>query len=130
MAGALDKGWAEAVCLVCDPIFESANVGFVRQVQSSPGSRHVTDLLWEADPRRFAQRYPDSRIIDSYGPDWPPPCIDYWVYLDGDSHQARLSVEGWSLDDETIDLSGSGELDGIRIGHSVARILRVPGPRQ
>jgi hypothetical protein len=130
MVGALDQSWAEAVCLVCDPVFESADVGFIRQVQRDPSSRLVTALLWEANPRSFAQRYPDSRIVDSYGPDnWPPPCIDYWVYLDEDGHQARLSVEGWSLDDEVIDLSGNGELDGIRIGSSVARILRIPAPR-
>jgi hypothetical protein len=128
MAGALDQGWAEAVGMVCDPVFESADVGFVRQVQSNPGSPHVTALLWEADPRRFAQRYPDSHIVDSYGDDWPPWCIDYWVYVDGDAHRARLSVEGWGLDDEIIDLSGNGELDGVQIGNSVARILRVSAP--
>jgi hypothetical protein len=60
---------------------------------------------------------------------WPPWCIDYWVYVDGNAHQARLSVEGWGLDDDLIDLSGNGELDGVRIGSSVARILRVPAPR-
>src|SRR3712207_8830332 len=36
-------------------------------------------LLWEAEPARFAARYPDIRIEDSYGDQWPDvSCIDYW----------------------------------------------------
>jgi hypothetical protein len=129
MVAALDQSWADAVCSACDPVFESADVGFVRQVQRDPRGR-IDALLWEADPRRFAQRYPDSGIINSYGLDqWPPYCIDYWVYVDADAYRARINVEGWNFDEEVLDLSGDGRLDGVRIGAAVARILKVPPPR-
>jgi hypothetical protein len=129
MVATLDQGWADAVCSVCDPVFESADVGFVRQVQRDRRGR-IDALLWEADPRRFAQRYPDSGIINSYGLDqWPPYCIDYWVYVDADAYRARINVEGWNFGEEVLDLSGDGRLDGIRIGDAMARILKVPPPR-
>jgi hypothetical protein len=129
MVATLDQGWADAVCSVCDPVFESADVGFVRQVQRDRRGR-IDALLWEADPRRFAQRYPDSGIINSYGLDqWPPYCIDYWVYVDADACQARISVEGWNFGEEVLDLSGDGRLDGVRISDTMARILKVPPPR-
>ncbi len=41
--------------------------------------RECEDMLWEADPLRFAERYPDSGVVESYGPQWPAPCIDYSV---------------------------------------------------
>jgi hypothetical protein len=58
-----------------------------------------------------------------------PDCIDYWVYMDADSRQARVSVEGWSHNDHTVDLTGDGVHDGLAIGEVVARILRVAPPR-
>ena len=129
MRTALDRGWAEAVCSVCDPVFESADVGFVRQLHSEPVSGGITSLLWEADPRRFAERYPNSKIVDSYGQDqWPPPCIDYWVYVDEETQQARISVEGWNVGDQVVDLSGDGVRDGLIIADFVAGILRVTSP--
>ena len=129
MAGAFDQAWVEAVCSVCDPVFASADVGFVRQIQRDPVNRVVHARHWEADPLRFAERYPDRRIVDSHGDEWPPPCIDYWVYLDGAARQARISTEGWGYVDDVLDMSGDGVLDGIGIGNAMARILRVLPPR-
>jgi len=80
-------------------------------------------------PRRFAERYPDSRIVDSYGDEWPPPCIDYWVYLERDARQVRISAEGWGYVDDVLDMSGEGVLDGIGIGNAMAHILGVAPPR-
>ena len=128
MAAAFDQRWADAVCSVCDPVFASADVGFVRQIQSDPADGLVQALLWEADPLRFAERYPDSRIVDSYGDEWPPYCIDYWAYLDGPARQVRISTEGWSFVDDVLDMSGDGGLDGIEIGNAMARILKVAPP--
>jgi len=129
MKTAFDQSWADDVCRLCDPVFESADVGFVRQTAHDPGSGIITSLLWEADPVRFAERYPDSDVIESYGPDdWPPHCIDYWVYVDANARQAHISTEGWSSRDEILDLSGDGVHDGLAIGSAMARILRVPPP--
>ena len=56
---------------LCDPVFEAADVGFVRQVQyAGPGYRRVDAMLWEADPEQFAARYPDSGVAESYGRQW------------------------------------------------------------
>ena len=131
MSGRFDSDWAEAVCNVCDPVFAAADVGFTRQVQVGEGRDDVASLLWEADPGRFAARYPDSGIVESYGREnWAGVhCIDYWVYVDHDARQARLSLEGWSLTDEVLDLTADGVRDGRVIGNAVARILRVAPPQ-
>jgi hypothetical protein len=128
MDARLDRAWAEFVCSICDPICDSAAVGFARQIHEDP-DRGVTAVLWEADPRRFAERYADSGIVESYGPDqWPPPCIDYWVYVDAETRQARFSLEGPGPDDDVLTLTGDGHEDGLAIGHVLARVLDVPGP--
>jgi hypothetical protein len=124
-----DRRWVEAVCLVCDRVFESADVGFTRQVSMDASVGFVMSLLWEADPIRFAARYPDSHIIESYGVEqWPAYCIDYWIYVEANTRQARLSVEGWKLSEQTVDLTGDGASDGITLGAIMAGILRVPKP--
>ena len=89
---AVDLTWHEAVRDACEPVFASVDVGFVwhRATFDAP----QPTLLWEADPERFAARYPDSGIERSYGDQWPPPCIDHWVYVDPETMVARLSVEG------------------------------------
>ena len=129
MAPAFDQAWAEAVCAVCDPVCESANVGFVRQILTQP-SGGVSALLWEAEPLLFADRYPDSRIIEAYGPDWPPHCVDYWIYINAESREARFSVEGLEPDNDLVQLTGDGLQDGPTLARVLAQILRVaaPGP--
>lgn len=123
---ALDRSWAEAVCSICAPICESAQVGFTHQVLKDESGR-VTALLWEADPRLFAERYPASGVVGSYGPEWPPPCIDFWVHVDAEGHQAHFEVEGPSSDD-VVALTGDGLQDGRAIARVLARLLGVPGP--
>lgn len=128
----LDSSWAESVATSCDPVFEAADVGFVRQVAwSDPDQQVVAALLWEADPQRFADRYPDSGVVESYGAEqWPGvPCIDYWLYVEHDPPSARLSVEGWDLPELWLDLDGRGTIDGPRIAAEFARILKIEGTR-
>ena len=82
--------------------------------------------MWEAEPTRFAARYPDSRIEDSYGDQWPgASCIDYWIYVDPVTMTARVSVEGWNRADETVGLTGDGRVDGRRLASKFAHILGV-----
>ena len=115
------------MCDLCDPVFASAEVGFVRQIQRKPDGE-VDALLWEADPELFAMRYPDSGTVESYGDRWPEVhCIDYWVYLDREG-QARLSTEGWYDAQDVLALTGDGVADGVVIGTAMARILRVAAP--
>lgn len=91
----------------------------------------ATALLWEAEPALFAATYPDSGIIETYGTEqWPSVhCIDWWVYLNLDTKQARISVEGWNLPDLWLPLSGNGEQDGCELADVFARFLNVPSPR-
>lgn len=128
---ALDAQWAEELALLCDPVFESADVGFRRQIlHADEQGEIVIALLWEADPARFVKKYPDSGVIESYGDQWPAVgCIDFWVYLDGDKGQCRLNVEGWNLPELILDVSGHSGLDGVGIGSVFARILGVRPPR-
>lgn len=43
---------------------------------------------------------------------------------------ARLSVEGWDLPDQTVDLTGDGMVDGRRLASEFAHILGVALPHQ
>jgi hypothetical protein len=122
----VDLAWRDAVRDACEPVFASADVGFVWNKSNFVADRPT--LLWEADPKRFSARYPDSGIEHSYGDQWPPPCIDYWVYIDPAAMVARLSVEGWNGRDQTVDLSGYGFSDGQLLATSFAAILGVPPP--
>lgn len=127
----LDKRWAEEVAQICDPVFEASDVGFVRQMQyGDDQQKDVVALLWEADPARFAERYPDSGIVETYGEEqWPGVhCIDYWVNIDQANRRCRISIEGWNLPDLWLDLRGDSGLDGAAIAGTFARILSVPSP--
>ncbi len=121
---AVDLTWRDAVRDACEPVFASADVGFVWNRATFDAVQPT--LLWEADPERFAARYPDSGIERSYGEQWPPPCIDYWVYVDPETMVARLSVEGWSVSEHIVELSGDGRTDGQLLATAFAAILRVP----
>lgn len=128
----LGEQWADEVAQACDPIFEAADVGFVRQVTYANDDKHeVISLLWEADPQRFADRYPDSGIVETYGEDqWQRVhCIDYWLNLDQPNRRCSLSAEGWNLPELWLDLRGVGAWDGPAIADTFARILGVPSPR-
>lgn len=128
----MGKRWADSVTHACDPVFEGADVGFVRQVQYADDQQNeVVHLLWEADPRRFAERYPESGIVDTYGEgQWETVhCIDYWINLDQANRRCRLSFEGWDLPELWLDLHANGERDGAAIAATFARVLGVPSPR-
>lgn len=121
-----DDDWVLAVRAICDPVFDSADVNFLVQVIRQPGG--ISAILWEAEPERFASRYPDSHVVEAYGSGWPPPCIDFWAYVDTVQRRARLCPEGWGPDDITVDLVGDGVRDGVAIARQFASVLRVPGP--
>ena len=126
----IDQEWVQGVCDCCDPIFDAANVGFTRQISFAEDGV-VNSLLWEADPARFAARYPDSGIVESYGEEqWPRVhCIDFWVYVEHENHQCRLSIEGWNLPDLVLPFTGSRARDACGLADTFARILGVPSPR-
>lgn len=125
MPEGFDDDWSATVCSLLDQLFLSASAGFSRTAPEQPRNGVVEDMLWEADPLRFAERYPDSRIIDSYGGQWPPPCIDYWVYIDAGARRALISTEGWSAERQSLDLTGRGNDDAQRIGEVLGAILSV-----
>ncbi|KQV62908.1 hypothetical protein ASC64_17640 [Nocardioides sp. Root122] len=127
-----DHAWAVEVVGACDPVFRAADVGFVHQVgYGDEHRRTVVSLLWEADPTRFADRYPESGIIESYGADqWPGVhCVDFWVYVEPEAGRCRLSVEGWNLPELFLELRGIGAVDGANLADTFARILGVTSPR-
>jgi hypothetical protein len=121
----LDLKWRDAVRAACESVFAAADVGFAWSDSVTFNPSQPT-LLWEADPLRFAARYPDSGLEVGYGEQWPPPCIDYWIYVDPVKMTARLSVEGWSRLYETVDLTGDGSQDGRELAARFGAILRLP----
>lgn len=123
----LDKRWGDAVFRLCDQVFKQADVGFEGRFRAGDT---VTAFLWEADPRQFAARYPDSDIIESYGEEqWPGVhCIDYWVYVEPEQNRCRVSVEGWNLGEFFVETTGHSAHDGHNLASVLARILQVPWP--
>lgn len=121
----LDRAWAEAVASQLEPVFIAAEVGFTRnQVNESA-------MLWEADPGRFAERYPESEIIETYGEmQWPSVhCIDFWFYLDrGPEDEILVSFEGWDAPYELISVTGDADIDGRVLATRLAKHLRVGPP--
>ncbi|TIC82181.1 hypothetical protein E8D34_16990 [Nocardioides sp. GY 10113] len=117
--------WVDDVCRHCDPVFDAADVGFVRQALVD-GQGRPSALLWEAAPSLFLARYPDSEIDRSYGDQWPDtPCLDYWAYLDLDERRCRIAVEGWRYPEFVVPLRGNGDVDGGAVAAVFAGILRV-----
>ena len=124
----LDERWGTAVFASCDPVFAAADVGFDGRFSLEGAT--VSAFLWEAEPRRFAERYPDSDIIESYGAQqWPDvTCVDYWVYVEPEKNRCRVSVEGWNLCEFFVDVTGDGHRDGMDLASLLARILAIPWP--
>jgi hypothetical protein len=114
----LDEDWYGRVRAWCDPVFDAAEWGFV-------ASAHNEALLWEADPAKFAARYPESRVIEAYGGDLADVhCIDFWIYMDRPGY-ARLSPDGWDLPELHVPLLGWAEADGRSLAAVIGRILGV-----
>ena len=124
----VDVTWRDAVRLRCEPVFLAADVDF-RWNDTVWSAGPQPALLWEADPVRFASRYPESRVQEAYGDQWPPPCIDYWIYVDPAEMTARLSGEGWHGMQDVFDLTGEGAVDGTMLAARLSQILEVD-PRQ
>jgi len=64
-----DDAWADAVRRWCDPVFDAADCGFEwnGSAHDKADDGQSTSLLWEAVPQRFAERYPDSGIVEQWG---------------------------------------------------------------
>lgn len=119
--GRFDDDWQLVVCARLDPLFSAADSGFTRSTAAVAGE--LTDMLWETDPHSFAARYPDSGIEESYGPGWPPPCIDFWIYVDAAKHLATLSTEGLHARFDEIPLTGRSAVDAQTLSDVVASAL-------
>jgi len=121
----LGRAWAEDVASRLEPLFVAAGVGFTRnQVNESA-------MLWEADPGMFAERYPVSGIIESYGEaQWPSVhCIDFWFYLDrGPEEGIVVSFEGWDAPYERVAVTGDADIDGAMLARMLATHLRLKLP--
>lgn len=125
MTSRFDDDWMAVVCGRLDRVFEEANAGFVRSApQGAPGGP-VDSLLWEADAESFLARYPDSGIREAYGDQWPPPCIDHWVYVSPTSTQADLSLEGCDPEFTSLPITGNADEDSDRIAHAIAKALDI-----
>lgn len=127
MTTGFEPHWALIVCRRLDGLFEATGAGFSRSIPQDLTPGWLDSMLWEADPLQFAERYPDSGIVESYGIQWPAPCIDYWVYVDVEARLATLSIEGWIVDPETITLTGDGAVDAEVLHEILARALKMGG---
>jgi hypothetical protein len=124
---AVDIAWRDAVRAACEPVFAAADVGFRWNSGTAFDPDHPT-LLWEADPARFAARDPGSHIEEEYGEQWPPPCIDYWIYVDPARMTARLSTEGSADPEKTVSLTGDEAVDGSALAAEFSALLRLRPP--
>lgn len=107
--------WSAIVCTHLDTVFQAAGAGLVRSLPLEPADGTVEDMLWETRPEELLERYPDSRIVESYGLKDPPLCIDFWIYLDVGSRRATLSAEGLGAGTPDVESSGDGVEDAQRL---------------
>ena len=121
-----------------DPVLAAAGFEWNDSGEASDDGRLVS-ALYEADPVDFVRRYPQTRLQDGYGDQWPPPCVDLWLKFDWRAGAVDLDIEGFEPDDRapgqgTIGhrvshLSGNADEDAQRIAAELARILGVAGRR-
>ena len=117
-----DGAWCEAVVPHFQPLFDAIDCDGVFHVIPDPPQA----LLWEADPQAFAARYPDSGVVESYGDQWPAPCLDYWLYLtDSSAGMIGISWEGWDSPSVDVPITGDGERDGAALAARLRRYLRL-----
>lgn len=55
---------------------------------------HMVGVVYEAEPLDFLRRCPQSRLDESYGDQWPAPCIDLWLNFYRDARRIELELEG------------------------------------
>jgi hypothetical protein len=121
-----------------DPVLAEAGFEWNDSGEVADDGRLVS-ALYEADPVDFVQRYPQTRLRDGYGDQWPPPCVDLWLTFDWKAGRAELDIEGFEPDDrarghDTVThrvsgLSGNADEDAQLIAAALARILGVAGRR-
>jgi hypothetical protein len=106
------------------------------------GDGRLVAVLYEADPLDFLRRYPQTRLDESYGDQWPAPCVDLWLKFDWDAGRAELDLEGFEVLDDldasgreglaqrVAELSGDVNEDAHMIATGLALVLGVspPGP--
>lgn len=124
--------WADAVLDECDPIFETADVGFSRGQKLRRGENSaVAALHWQAKRGRFAERYPESGLADHFDVEGFEASDDvaFWVTPVAPD-RARLEAGGcWNIVNLQIGLDGDGNGDGQAIADVFARLLAVTSPR-
>ncbi len=106
---------------------------------STQADGRVSSVLYEAAPLDFVSRYPDSRLQDSYGDQWPPPCVDLWLKFDWDEKRTDLDLEGFDVDGRlqslghaavairATRLTDDADEDARMIATALALVLGVPG---
>ncbi|MDF8265597.1 hypothetical protein [Luteipulveratus flavus] len=124
-----DQAWIRAVKSRCDETLQRADVGFTAQdIHDEHGA--VTAIMWQANPQRYAERYPDSAIVDSYGSQWPEVRdINCTLKLDESPHAVGLAIEGWGLPEVFVRVDQRGDRDGVQIANLLSRIFAVPNFR-
>lgn len=105
----------------------------------SPGEEGGSDVLFEAEPEAFVQTYPDCGIEDSYGPEWPPNCLDLWLRFDSGGDPIEISFEifdllAWSASTDSelharLSVVADPEDHAMAVGEALGRVLR-PTPTE
>lgn len=95
-------------------------------------------VLFEAEPESFVRTNPGLGIEDSYGTQWPPPCLDLWVKFDRHGEAVEISFEvfdllAWaaSADPELHGRLGSVDdpaAHAVAVGEALGRVLEQERP--
>ncbi|MEZ5193210.1 MAG: hypothetical protein R2734_12275 [Nocardioides sp.] len=104
----------------------AAEVGFVAARLHRAPVTVVSNLLREADPHRYAARYPPTGVVESYGEQWPAP-----AWTSGPTSSQPPGWATWRTTGEPLGrpgAAGDGRADVQSVARWLAELLGVPLP--
>lgn len=126
-----------ALRLWVDPVL--AEAGFEQSSFVITEDEQMIGVVYEADPVDFLRRYPQSGLDESYGDQWPAPCVDLWLKFYRDVRRIEVDLEGIEVLDQlrasgqdalaerVTQLSGDLDADAQVIADALARVLGMQG---
>ena len=110
--------------------------GFEFNSVSRTGDGEVA-VLFEADAESFVRSHPGLGIQESYGEQWPPPCLDLWLKFDH-GEPVEISFEvfdllAWAASADPALHARLGSADdpsdhAVAVGEALGRVLDQERP--
>lgn len=98
-----------------------------------------TAILFETDAESFVRAHPGLGLEESYGEQWPPPCLDLWLKFDALDDPVEISFEvfdllAWAASEDPELHARLGGLEdpgdhAVAVGEALGRVLERERPQ-